>query len=196
MKLRLPRLHKQRLHTATRRLPQRVMEESDSDPNMKLSSAFLVVLVLHVVAVGGIYAFNSIKAHKSALAATASERPPLQAEAKPDVKRTEPTPAAVRTPGVPPANAKSASSSARSGAEPKSLTRPPSEVAKKAEPTAKKGTSPGAKAETYTVVKGDNALFIAKRFGVNYDELLKANKIEDPKKLQIGQKLTLPSRSR
>ena len=33
---------------------------------MKLSSAFVVVLVLHVVAVGGIYAFNALKAHQPA----------------------------------------------------------------------------------------------------------------------------------
>lgn len=34
------------------------------EPNMKLSHAFLVVLLLHVVAVGGLYAFNSLKASR------------------------------------------------------------------------------------------------------------------------------------
>ena len=34
------------------------------EPNVQLSSAFVVVLVLHVVAVGGIYAFNALKAHQ------------------------------------------------------------------------------------------------------------------------------------
>ena len=34
------------------------------EPNVKLSSAFVVVLVLHLVAVGGIYAFNALKALK------------------------------------------------------------------------------------------------------------------------------------
>jgi hypothetical protein len=36
--------------------------EEMSEPNMKLSRALLIVLVLHVVAVAGIIAFNTIKA--------------------------------------------------------------------------------------------------------------------------------------
>ena len=32
--------------------------EGESEPSMKLSQAFLVVLVLHVIAVGGIYGFS------------------------------------------------------------------------------------------------------------------------------------------
>ena len=43
------------------RLPANVMYEEaweDSGPNMKLSRAFIVVLVLHIVAVGGLAAFN------------------------------------------------------------------------------------------------------------------------------------------
>lgn len=59
--------------TSTRRLRARagVMPQHDSEfddygpePNMKLSHAFLVVLLLHVIAVGGLYAFNSMKAGK------------------------------------------------------------------------------------------------------------------------------------
>jgi hypothetical protein len=42
------------------------MDDYDDEPQTKLSSAFVVVLILHVVAVGGIYAFNSIKAHRVA----------------------------------------------------------------------------------------------------------------------------------
>ena len=37
----------------------------EAEPNMKLSHAFMVVLILHVVAVGGIYAFNQIKVNKN-----------------------------------------------------------------------------------------------------------------------------------
>lgn len=36
----------------------------ETEPNMKLSHAFMVVLILHIVAVGGIYAFNQIKVQK------------------------------------------------------------------------------------------------------------------------------------
>src|SRR5438874_13498966 len=35
------------------------------EPNMKLSRALLIVLLLHVVAVSGIIAFNAIKTHES-----------------------------------------------------------------------------------------------------------------------------------
>ena len=39
--------------------------EQMSEPNMKLSRALLIVLVLHVVAVAGIIAFNTIKTRES-----------------------------------------------------------------------------------------------------------------------------------
>ena len=51
--------------TATRRIVP-AMDDYDAEPQTRLSSAFVVVLILHVVAVGGIYAFNSIKAHRKA----------------------------------------------------------------------------------------------------------------------------------
>ena len=40
-------------------------EYYEAEPNMKLSHAFMVVLILHVVAVGGIYAVNHIKVNKN-----------------------------------------------------------------------------------------------------------------------------------
>ncbi|MDB2327398.1 hypothetical protein N9V94_02440, partial [bacterium] len=49
------------------RLPANVMHEEaweDSGPNMKLSRAFIVVLVLHIVAVGGLAAFNLFDSKK------------------------------------------------------------------------------------------------------------------------------------
>jgi LysM repeat protein len=45
---------------------------------------------------------------------------------------------------------------------------------------------------THIVVKGESLEKIAKQYGVAVSELLKINKITDPKKLQIGQQLTLP----
>ena len=39
-----------------------------AEPNMKLSHAFMVVLALHVVAVGGLFAFNKVKAGHSKVA--------------------------------------------------------------------------------------------------------------------------------
>ncbi len=47
----------------------------EEEPNMKLSHAFMVVLILHVIAVIGVFAFNSIKAGQSASAKSASKAP-------------------------------------------------------------------------------------------------------------------------
>ena len=48
----------------------------------------------------------------------------------------------------------------------------------------------------YTLVKGDNPWKIAKKFKISQEELMKANGITDPKKMQIGQKLMIPAPSK
>jgi Ca-activated chloride channel family protein len=48
---------------------------------------------------------------------------------------------------------------------------------------------------TYKVAEGDNLYKIAKKLGVTSQELLKANNIEDPTKLQIGQVLKVPGKA-
>lgn len=40
--------------------------EGESEPNMKLSHAFIVVLVLHIIAIGGIFGFSSLKVRQTA----------------------------------------------------------------------------------------------------------------------------------
>src|SRR3954449_10796153 len=62
-----------------------------AEPNMKLSRALLIVLLLHVVAVSGIIAFNAIKTRqgpslpriKSASAAAAAKPDAANADGKP-----------------------------------------------------------------------------------------------------------------
>ena len=60
-------IKRKKLHAATARrsramgLPDGMDYEEMSEPNMKLSRALLIVLVLHIVAVAGIIAFNTIK---------------------------------------------------------------------------------------------------------------------------------------
>jgi len=44
------------------------------------------------------------------------------------------------------------------------------------------------------VVKGDNPVSIARKLKVPYDDLMAANHIDDPHKLQIGQKLIIPTK--
>jgi LysM repeat protein len=45
------------------------------------------------------------------------------------------------------------------------------------------------------VAKGDNPVTIAKKLKVPYDDLLALNHIDDPHKLQIGQKLLIPNKT-
>lgn len=52
--------------------------------------------------------------------------------------------------------------------------------------------APIVSAGEYIVVNGDYPEKIAKKCGVKMDDLIKANKITDPKKLKIGQKLVVP----
>ena len=60
---------KKKLRAATRRASASGAEFDDlSEPNMKLSRALLIVLLLHVVAVAGIIAFNAIKSRQGTIA--------------------------------------------------------------------------------------------------------------------------------
>src|SRR5438876_7577402 len=58
-----------KLRATTSRRPLRIAASANYDdmaePNMKLSRALLIVLVLHVVAVSGIIAFNAIKTRQT-----------------------------------------------------------------------------------------------------------------------------------
>src|SRR5881394_154833 len=81
--MRLPSLFpskKLRATTARRSLgvPDEMDYEEMSEPNMKLSRALLIVLVLHVVAVAGIIAFNTIKSRQAAVPPVSSSKPKVQ----------------------------------------------------------------------------------------------------------------------
>jgi LysM repeat protein len=58
------RKKKLRLSTARRASASGADFDEMSEPNMKLSRALLIVLLLHIVAVGGIIAFNAIKSRQ------------------------------------------------------------------------------------------------------------------------------------
>ena len=64
-------LKRKKLQAATARrsrslgLPDGMDYEQMAEPNMKLSRALLIVLVLHIVAVAGIIAFNTIKTRET-----------------------------------------------------------------------------------------------------------------------------------
>ena len=266
--------------------------DGGGEPNMKLSHAFVVVLLLHILAVGGVFAFNSLKSRN--ISPDRAKAAPAAAAAKtssPDVVTAGPAQAAAGSPSVPStatgkAPAKSGAAEAvgatytvvagdtltriasaqkttveaveqANGIESNTAIRvgqvlkipskaapapakivprqepvvaktadvkPAPVVAKAAEakpapviakttepakvvPAVKTGETPAkpaaataakeepkaaASEKTYTVAKGDNPYSIAKKLKVSYNELMKANAIADPTKLQIGQKLMVP----
>jgi LysM repeat protein len=148
--------------------------EGIPEPNMKLSRALLIVLLLHVVAVSGIIAFNAIKTRERAFVPPAApetankpagttetanhtntDKPAAMAAQKENDRQHEPKPS------HPPAKDEQAKTVSFSG-------------------------------KTYIVKKGDNPVAIAKRLKVSYNDLIALNHIDDPRKLQIGQKLLLP----
>lgn len=222
--------------------------ETEAEPGMKLSQAFFVVLLLHVLAVGGIYAFNQFKEKPEPPAAAAAEPAPASAPSAVDHSASAPPPpvskpapsepktATVPKPAETPAgkretytvvagdtlrriavkfnttvealekaNNLSSASIIRTGqvlvVGPASAAieeKPAPAVAKEeAKPVpAAPEVAPKPEAQesgkTYTVAKGDNPYNIAKRFNTTQAALMKANNIDDPRKLQIGQKLTIP----
>ncbi|HKP93095.1 MAG TPA: LysM peptidoglycan-binding domain-containing protein [Chthoniobacterales bacterium] len=181
--MRLPSLFpakKLRASTARRSLggADQMEYEEMSEPNMKLSRALLIVLVLHVVAVAGIIAFNAIKSRQPVL--------PPASTAKTTAQNSSPKVAAA------PAAISESSSKTR---EETAITKPAVKEERKAiavKPAAENTPKPESK-KSYVVAKGDTPVSIAKKFKITSDRLLAANNIEDAHKLKIGQKLVIPA---
>jgi len=199
------------------------------EPNMKLSHAFLVVLALHVVAVGGLYAFNTIKAGNHAVtkaeAKTApvvakampsgddgssndgaggsgdqgNNRPPLESKPAPVAKvsksvgKTESSEQAaqpsrgllasargmLRKVGIGGAAAAGSSRLAAQEPAPATTTQP----------------APEGASQTYTVKSGDTVTRIASSLGVTTPDLEKVNGLAGNAVLQVGQILKVPAQA-
>ena len=162
---------KKKLRATTARRSMSAPDEMDydemSEPNMKLSRALLIVLVLHVVAVAGIIAFNTIKSRQVALP------PPAPSIAK----KTEGT---------------SINQTAARREEAKSAL-PVTKEDREAQAAKAVPVSALSDIKTYVVAKGDNPVSIARKMNVSESDLLAVNHIDDPRKLQIGQKLIIPA---
>ncbi len=224
-----------KMNATTRRATMPIVEDYDTDePNVRLSRAFLVVMLLHVVAVGGIFAFSSLKKNTpvpmdAPLADSPSKAGDLPADNRLYVVSTNDTLGSIASTfgltrnDLEMANHLTESSSIKMGDKliipTKSTAQPvPLNVQKllqlsqnnktePASPTKVNTTIPNASkiiaatetvapatGKIYVVQKGDNPVLIAKRQGVKYADLLTINKITDPKKLQIGQKLIIPQK--
>jgi LysM repeat protein len=235
-----------KLHAATAAARRASSDDYyNEEPKTNLSSAFIVVLILHVVAVGGIYTFNSIRAARRGPEApssgpdTAAAGSPLIAKASATITTPElaKRDAAQASANVAPAPLKPGTYRVQAGdnltkialqhgltvtdleqanelknanglrvdqilnipaAKPApKLPAVPDDPRKAAflaakvdsKPTGATSTGP---ARTYTVLKGDTPTSIARKYGITSAELLKFNKIDDPKKMQLGQTLKVP----
>ena len=177
--MKIPQLFKsKKLLAATARrasaAPAGMEFEGIPAPNMKLSRALLIVLLLHVVAVSGIIAFNAIKTRERAFV------PPTSTE-------TENTPADTTGTANHADTANARVAAAQKENDRQHDPKPSHSPAKDEE--AKTLSSSG---KTYVVKKGDNPVAIAKKLKVSYSALMALNHLDDPRKLQIGQKLLIP----
>ncbi len=231
-----------RANAASRRMSPTMDDDLDDEPTTRLSSAFFVVLILHLVAVGGIWAFNSIKAHRRAV--DTPETKSAAAQSGPEIK--SPSASAPMSPELddakalhaPVAGARTAGSfyqvktndtltkiaatlgvsvaDLQAANDPKEIEvlhpgqvlNVPARKVAAAPPTTMmltKGDSASAPKKTastpakksadrsHKVQKGDTLTYLAKRYGSTVEELVKFNKIKDPKRLQLGQVLKIPA---
>jgi len=190
MKINLPKIFtlkpKKKLRATAVRRPLRIATTADYDdlaePNMKLSRALLIVLLLHVVAVSGIIAFNAIKTHQSA--ALPVTHPPAVT-----------TDSSAKTDGAThPASTSKESPRVEIGRAPKASTKAAKEDRKPDHAKASSAVADSGK--THVVEKGETPLTISHKYKVHFDDLLAINHIDDPHKLQIGQKLIIPAKAK
>lgn len=222
--------------------------EGESEPGMKLSQAFFVVLVLHVIAVGGIYGFSQFKEHSKAKSAVKAEAIAAAQKVEADTLAAKNLPVVAEKPATIPKTytvvagdtlkriaSKSNTSisnieklnelapgavlhvgqvltvgsmlkTAETEKKPTTAnTAGPSIVAKAppvkvtesitAKTQAKTDAAPEKESSSkasYIVAKGDTPISIAKKLKVSQETLMKANNIDDPRKLKIGQTIKIP----
>jgi len=169
---------------ATARAARRPVDDYDEDeePTTNLSSAFVVVLILHVVAVGGIYAFNSIKqsrkGHEPVAAQVEDAAPAAVSEKAAAQNDTSTAPAPTRQ-----------SAPARESAQ--SAPVPAITQNNNTKPAA--ATTAGG--HQHVVKAGDNLTKIAFAYGVTPADIMEANHLKEGAVLHQGQTLNIPAKS-
>ena len=223
------RMPRRKLRTAAARKSARYDEEEYfvEEPNVKLSRAFVVVLLLHVVAVGGIFAFSTLKDRQSSTSTAKNQTETANPISTPG---TNPAPGHGHTPSQTLVYQVKTGDTLAGIAAQFGLTAHDLEVANNLAPGTivaigrelvvpeHSGVKAGTELEKlldgrqgggktamttgggnengkfYTIQRGDNPAAIAKKFKVTTTELLRVNNIDDPKKLQVGQRILIPTK--
>lgn len=134
----------------------------DEDDGNRLSGAFIVVLLLHIIAVVGVFAFARIKENRSSLLPS---EPSTQTAAS-KTAAAKPAPPVVATAPVPAASLVPATQTLKS---PQAGPRPP-----------------------HVVKPGETLGRIAFAYGVSINDLVALNRLKSQDDIQIGQTLALP----
>ena len=142
--------------------------DDDEENGHRLSGAFVAVLLLHVIAIVGVFAFARIKEKHKSL--TPADAPPIAAN-KSNSAKPKPAKPAVEKPVAPVAPALVAT------------TIPVHETLK---------TPQAGHRATYIVKTDDSLAKIAFAFKVDVDDLMTANKLKNKEDIKPGQPLTIP----
>ena len=222
------RMPRRKLRAAAARKSARYDEEEYfvEEPNVKLSRAFVVVLLLHVVAVGGIFAFSTLKDRQSSTNTAKNQTESPSPSSTPgtnvaanhnhapnqtmlyQVKAGDTLGGIAAQFGLTARDLEAANNlapgtivaigrelivpehaNAKAGVELEKLLESRQSSGKTATTTGA-----GENAKFYTIQRGDNPATIAKKFKVTATELLRVNNIDDPKKLQVGQRILIPTK--
>jgi LysM repeat protein len=188
-------------NAAAARATTQVPADDDSD-STRLSGAFIIVLVLHVIAVVGVFAFarikesrksNSPQSNTTQTAAPKNAPPKASAPKAPAVKPPAPAPAASIVAANPSVTPNPTPKPAIAAATPATADKPsPTATPKTAQKASPTPSSDKKTPKIYVVKKNETAMKIARDHGCSYEDLLKLNNIKDPKKIQSGQSLKIP----
>jgi LysM repeat protein len=192
-------------------------EDYGPEPNMKLSHAFMVVLALHIIAVGGLFAFNKLKTshvpfslksktehlfEKDSFSSQEGSKKSLHTSLENNSSITKTVASHQQAEAPAPLHAAAPTVQSSVSQLPSGVTQNPPPAPSSPLPlvaTSSQDETSKAPAQEalkdYTIVKGDNPYKLAKKFHVSYEELMKMNNITDPRKIQIGQKLKIPAKA-
>jgi LysM repeat protein len=101
------------------------------------------------------------------------------------------TPSASRS--ATPSASRAPSASASTSSAPAS-SAPPAPPASSAPPATAAPSSPAASGQKYVVEPGDTLSAIAEKFGVTMQQIIDANRLQNPDVLLVGQELIIPGR--
>ena len=147
--------------TATRNAMPTTYEEDD-EGSSRLSGAFVVVLLLHVVAIIGVFAFSRLKESRSAMTGSA---------------------------GAPPQNAAPAG---KGGVQKALSSASGAASDQHQADTQKASPALAATGKTYVVKSGDNLNKISVAYSTTVTDLVSANSLKNENDIRAGQVLTIP----